>query len=241
MGANGSDNTALFFMGGAFLLVIFVIIQAFLNEKKRKDGIKNYCIREGLKYTERANYIPSCKVKLKLATSAYKNEYSVIMSGERSGIHFCILDFFYYTRNGSRKINGNENRNRNHSYTLCVLSKSGINFPNFYLRQELPMIDWLSEKIGGQDIDFKEDKDFSDKYLLQGVKEKEIREFFTHKVRKAFLYAPMNYFYEYEGFEEYFVVSQGQFLNIDQRLELLANSIKIFTAIIPDNNESNNI
>jgi hypothetical protein len=231
MGAKGFDSTAAFFIGGAFLLVIFVIIQAILNEKKRKDGIKNYCIREGLKYTESANYIPNCKVKLKLATSAYKNEYSVIMSGERFGIHFCILDFYYHTGK----------KNGDHSHTLCVLSKSGINFPNFYLRQELPMIDWLNEKIGGQDIDFKEDKDFSDKYLLQGVKEKDIREFFTQKVRNAFLYAPMNYFYEYEGFEEYFVVSQGQYLNIDERLELLANSIKVFTAIISDDTESNNI
>ncbi|MBR4328603.1 MAG: hypothetical protein IKP71_02020, partial [Candidatus Riflebacteria bacterium] len=122
--------------------------------------------------------------------------------------------------------------------TLCVLSKPGVVFPDFYVRTENTISDWIGEKLGGQDIDFDEDADFSGKFVLQGSDEKLIRSFFDQRVRKAFVAVHSND-YEFESAGNYLLVSNRGILNYDERLKMLSNALTVFSSFMKDYDEGN--
>ena len=226
-----STGAMLAFLGliAAFIL-IFIIV--FLINKKRKKGIKDYCEANGIKYEESSYSIPDCKEKFRATSIGGSTTFTSIMSGERAGINYCILDY-QGTVNTRRGVN-------NYCSTICLLSKSGIVFPTFYIRPEMRLTDMLNEKLGMQDIDFDEDKEFSNKYVLQGPNEKEIRNYFTPEIRKAFVDAYANKYNFIEASNDFFLVSQNNHLTIKDRMDLLKNSIKLYSAVAPTDNKDNN-
>jgi hypothetical protein len=54
------------------------------------------------------------------------------------------------------------------------------------MRHERALIDWIGEKLGGEDIDFPNDDEFSSAYVLQGDTER-VRQLFNREVRRFFL------------------------------------------------------
>lgn len=219
---NGAGAMYVFFGLLGFIVIITVIV-FFLN-KKRKEDIKNYCTTQGIKFEESATYIPDCNEKFRATSIGGSTTFTSIMSGERDGIKYCILDY-QGTVTTRRGVN-------NYNSTICLLSKSGVSFPTFYIRPEMRLTDMLNEKLGMQDIDFEEDKEFSNKYVLQGPNEREIRAYFTPEIRKVFVAASSNKYNFIEGSSEFFLVSKSSHLNIKERLALLDNSVKFYSSVV---------
>ena len=227
---SGGESPLVVFVGfGLFFAFVALIIYVGIQlEKKRRQNFKDRCQRDGLKFLEESSFIPKCNASFKITSKGYSHKYSVIVSGERGGITFSTLDFYYHVggKNGGR------------FRTLCVLSKPGVEFPDFYVRTEETITDWIGEKLGGQDIDFVEDADFSDKFVLQGSNEKAIRSFFDGKVRKAFAVVYHND-YEFESSRNYFVVSKRDYVDYDGRLKMLSDAVSVFSTFMKDDNEGN--
>ena len=208
---------------GTIVIIIIIYIVKNLIDEKRKNTTSDYCKKEGLVFYEECDYIPNCNEKFLVNSinQKYYREYKFIIKGSTSGINFCILNFFY----------SNGRRYGHFYYTLCVLDKPGKIFPKFYIRKRLFFIDWIKEKFGAQNIVFEDDKAFSNEFILQGPDEDRIRKFFTLEVRNAFIKSAKNYNYEYEASNRFFIAYKNEFLELDEKVDLANNFLKVFDAI----------
>ena len=230
MGARHSSKSDPIGILIGIILFLFIIIVSSYYDNKRKNKIKNYCSKNRIAYLDGSSYIPECEEIFDITSRGHRQYFGAIMYGERNGIVFSILDYFYHTGG----------KNGGHNCTICVLSKEGINFPKFYARTENPIFDWIGEKFGGQDIDFVED--FSRKFVLQGPNEVNIRKFFNSKIRSAFVKIHGNN-YEFEASGNFFLVCRTEYLNIEERLKMLSDVMSLYLAIvrsIEKNNTSEN-
>ena len=65
---------------------------------------------------------------------------------------------------------------------------------------EIFLFDALGQSLGGQDIDFEDDKAFSDAFVLQGDNETAVRDLFDTQVRQWFVaQAARSFFFETRG------------------------------------------
>ncbi len=232
MGAHhGSDDGfaflfALFFFG----IIISVLIWDYKKEQKRKKEISDYCDRNNLEYSETALNIPDSAygfslIKERGHTNLWENE----MSGTRGDYSFTIFEHHSvsgYGKNRSEIIN-----------TICILLKDRVNLPQFFVRDENMILDSLGKLFGGQDINFDEDPEFSKMFVLQGMVEQDVRDFFDRKIRRVFVTKHVRG-YKYEGKADCFMVSLSGRHDIRERLGLLSVSMGIFKEIIPREEEN---
>ena len=215
---------AFAFLGFFAVVVVVAIMVVVIKQKKeneRKQEIDDYCKKNNLVYSESAEHIPSGAKNFKLINIAGRNYYAE-MSGTQGDYHFSIFDYQYDT--------GTKKSGQEHYFTICVLSGNNIKMPQFFARDENSIVDTLGEMLGGQDIDFDEDPTFSDKFVLQGKSEPQVREFFDSKVRNAFVKNHKEG-YQYEGNQDCFMVSAPERLSLKERLVLLTDTTNIFKDI----------
>ena len=111
-------------------------------------------------------------------------------------------------------------------YTLCQISNKKFLFPDFTVKKRIFIWDRLFENIN-RDILFEEDKAFSDKFVLRGRFENDVRKIFGPSTRKAFLdYHKSGFMYEGKG-HTFLLYCKG-FATLRQRLDMMNRGIKIF-------------
>ncbi len=227
---SGSVSPFVPIVGFGLLVALIVLIYyvRYYLRKKRRQNFMDRCQRDGFNYTEESDFIPKCNTSFNITSEGYYHRYSVIVSGEKDGIVFSTLDFFYYV--GSKDSGCYR--------TLCVLSKPGVLLPVFYVRTKDKISDCIGKQFGGQFIDFVEDAVFSEKFSLQGPNEADIRFSFDQKVRTAFLIVYLND-YEFESAGDYLVVSKRGYTDYDGRLNLLSDALTVFSSFIKDENKGN--
>lgn len=72
---------------------------------------------------------------------------------------------------------------REHEFNLCVLKTPGLELPRCLLRPQGLAEAW-EKLLGGQDIDFADDPDFSKAFVLQGDDEEDVRARFDRRTRE---------------------------------------------------------
>ena len=97
------------------------------------------------------------------------------MHGDRGEFPVTILDFKYVTGSGKNQTT--------HRQSVVSFGLPGHHLPRFDLRPEGALAK-IGSVFGFQDIDFAPDPTFSNRYLLQGNDEAEIRQIFTTDVRR---------------------------------------------------------
>ncbi len=220
-----SGGDLIFGIIGALVVFAICFIFALISEskdKKRKISIGKYCKRAKIRYRESSDSIPGCDYEFKITSYGYSQAFYSIMSGKRLGIEYKVMDFYYDVggKNGTRQA------------TICLLSKNGLKLPDFYMREENVFFDGIGQMLGGQDIDFDDDLDFSNTYVLQGSNEKAIRRFFTPNIRNTFTRAS-SYGYVYESGDNYFLVCDNSgYKDLWGRLDFLMRSVRIFATIL---------
>jgi hypothetical protein len=114
-----------------------------------------------------------------------------------------LCDFGYWTRHWLPDSSGRRRRSlwntgwgagtgtsrplvfhRSHWQTVVVIESSKLRSPMVFLRRERVIVDWIKQKFGEPDIDFDEDKEFSDAYVAQGLVESEVRRVLSPRVRE---------------------------------------------------------
>lgn len=88
-----------------------------------------------------------------------------------------LFDYLYKTSNGKNSTT--------YKQSVVLVRSSALRMPQFTISPER-FFHRILEMFGVQDIDFEEDREFSDLFLLKGTQEQEVRIFFNAERRKQF-------------------------------------------------------
>jgi hypothetical protein len=102
-----------------------------------------------------------------------------VFEGTRKGYPVTMFDFQYKT---SRTASKSEWAS---TTTICLVGGSKP-VANFYARPQDAVFDRLGKALGGEDLDFEGDPEFSKRWVLQGA-ERQLRALFGPRVREAFV------------------------------------------------------
>ena len=211
------------------ILIIIIIEFLLIRDKKRKENIKKYCEENGLKYQDELDSKPNSLYGFKIVHldgyNSYTKTYTSVMSGERNGISFTILDYKY----------GTGSKNGQFGSTLCVLSKDGVSLPEFAITTgycSFPLINRINVLDNPRNKNIKLPKKFINKFFIRGIDSSAITNLFNEDIQNIF-----NSFYSI-GFECE-AKSTGQFLtshwrsrDINSRLKILDDSIRVYEEML---------
>ena len=164
---------------GIAALVIISIIFGIVYDKKRREGMQKFASELGLEFYKD---LPVSDVsefsgfQLAHRGSGQRSRNGIIAdSGE---LRMVFFDFQYTT-------GGGKNSKTKHQTVMMATSKTSLQLPDFTLSPE-SFLNRLGDVFGFKDIDFDDDEEFSDAFLLHGSDEEFIRAFFNPVRRKKF-------------------------------------------------------
>jgi|YNPBryunderm2012_1023409.scaffolds.fasta_scaffold01742_9 hypothetical protein len=115
---------------------------------------------------------------------------------------------------------GSGRHSSQHHHTVCVVQNPRLALPHFSLRREPVLVDRIAELLGGVDIDFPEDPDFSRAFRLLGDDEAAVRRLFSAAVRHFFLHT-VGTRVVVEGRGDLLLVHRGQLVRPEEASALL--------------------
>lgn len=164
-----------------FALVVFgAFAWLFYSEKKRIDTIKAMAEPMGFTYNRRDEKSIEFLKTFAMFNDADDHDFNNVIEGTRDGIKVLMGEY--------DAIYGKSSKSRIHrTQTMCMISDPNMALPHFLVRRQMKVADAIGAMLGGQDINFTEDKKFSDSFVLQGKDENVTRSLFAAPVRNAFM------------------------------------------------------
>ena len=132
-----------------------------------------------LPYLGKENDLVSQFQGMRLFSRGRSRRFRHAIAGDTGDTKITIGDYRFRTGSGKNS--------STHVYTMCVLQSEQLAAPHCHLRPEMALFDKLGAMLGGQDINFADDAEFSSAYVLQGEDETAIRELFDEQVRSWFV------------------------------------------------------
>ena len=186
-------------------LVVFLAIAAIAailsrstkQEKANLENTKKYCETNKFEFIRnlKQEELPD-KVKdftIFQRHIGYKDFHSIV-KGISNGYSFMLLTFIYP---GNHRTTGS---------LVCLIDKKDAKLPKFYLRDSKLLKDSLNKLLGKQEIKLTENKEFTEKLLLEGNNIEETKNFFTESRQQILLQEHIKG-YEYEADSDYFAIS----------------------------------
>jgi hypothetical protein len=164
---------------GAVLAAGLVFAIAKAVERRRREAMAAQAQALGFQFAERAEAFAASAPPFKLFTRGHRRKATNLLTGTSSGMSVTIADYQYTVSSGKSS--------NTHSQTICLLRAPGVRLPHCFLRREVPFFDAIGQKLGGQDIDYPEDTDFSKAFVLQGEDPEATRRRFDGAVRAHFM------------------------------------------------------
>jgi hypothetical protein len=161
-----------------FLFVIGVWLLHFWRQHRRTEAWRRVADDLGIDFLGDASDLIARCGQMKVFDVGRSRRLLNALCGDAGDVRVTLGDFRYRVGTGKHA----HTRER----TVCVLESDRLCLPHCYLRPEVPIVDSLGSLLGGQDIDFPDDRDFSRAYVLQGTSEAAIRELFDADVRAWF-------------------------------------------------------
>lgn len=179
----------------AIAAIAAILSRSTKQEKLNLENTKQYCEKNKFEFVRnmKQEEFPE-KVKdftIFQRHIGYKDFHSIV-KGSSNGYDFTLLTFIYP---GNHKTCGS---------LVCLVNKKDAKLPKFYLRDSKTIS--LDKLFGKQEIKLSENKDFSDKFLLQGNDIDETKAFFTESRMQAFIKEHVKG-YEYESDSDYFAIA----------------------------------
>ncbi len=202
----------------AFIAIaIGMIIYSYLNEKKRTQAWKDIAEQLGFTYSTDLSELRREKAgSFKLFSHGRSHRVRNLIEGENGGIKVILADYSYVTGSGKNSTT--------HNQTVCLLQAGALRLPHFYLCPEIRLFSFLQTLFSGKDIDFDDDPEFSNMFILQGENEEEIRNVFSSGVRRT-LATQENKQLTIEGLDDVFLIHNGK--RIDVTMETVQNRIAL--------------
>ena len=173
----------------------------------------------GLQFSEDPQYFVESTPPFKLFGRGRRRKARNLLSGSQAGVDVTLADYQYTDSSGKNS--------HTHRQTICLLRARGVRLPPCFLRREVAFIDAIGEKLGGQDIDFPEDPDFSKAFVLQGADPEATRRLFGGALRTHLLrFAGTRI--ELEAGGDALVLHRGVRVKPDELRELLQQATETF-------------
>ena len=187
-------------------IVVIIIIKSILDKKKqnREKKAMSYADRKGLKYIPFYSEPLKYKENLNCFLTKLKPSFNDVVQrmGARDNLKLSIGELRYLPPSLNSELMAKyqaeycdiDRMESNilsfvHYTTMCVLYEAGFHLPNFDLARET-LIDKTSEMLKlkvSEDIDFPEDKKFSDAWWFSSNENMLARELFDEKTRSFFM------------------------------------------------------
>lgn len=176
------QNPAILLVLGLVAVAGVVWALTLAYERRRRDALAAKALEMGLQFAADPEYFVENAPPFKLFARGRRRKARNLLSGSQSGVDVALADYQYTVSSGK-----NSHTRRQ---TICLLRARGTQLPQCFLRREVILLDAIGEKLGGQDIDFPEDPDFSKAFVLQGADPEATRRRFggavrTHLMRHA--------------------------------------------------------
>lgn len=172
------EGLGLILFGGIGLFAVGAIAIAMWTQQKRKEAWQQVAEELGLPFVDKSNGVLGTCSSFKTFNRGHSRSFYNAIQGDAGDTRITIGDYQFTTGSGKNRTT--------HVHTMCVLESVSLCTPHCYLRPERAMLDKLGAMLGGQDINFEEDPEFSNAYVLQGDTEAAVRELFDEEIRSWF-------------------------------------------------------
>ncbi|MHB8897386.1 MAG: hypothetical protein ACYC6Y_01420 [Thermoguttaceae bacterium] len=181
------DGIGMIILGGIGLLVVGGISLSLWTEKKRREAWQRTADELGLPFLgDGSEILRRCATLKAFDRGTGRKLYNVIQ-GDAGDTRITIGDYRFTTGSGKHRTT--------HVYTACVLESGNLRTPHCYLRPQVAFFDRLGALLGGQDINFDDDPEFSSAYVLQADTEAAARQLFGEELRSWFAARKSERFY----------------------------------------------
>ncbi len=153
---------------------------SLLAEKKRREAMSELARGLGLSYSETLDARDQSRFQyFQLASQgrSFGRRASNVIVADSGELRMVLFDYQYKTSSGKNS--------HTHRQSVVMVACPALGVPEFAISPE-GFFDRILAVFGSKDIDFDEDKTFSDRFLLQGPDESRIRSFFDAARRDAF-------------------------------------------------------
>lgn len=209
-------------IGGVILLFIVLFLVSWLNEKKRTETFKAMAAQMGFEFYEKDDMLHVSLGNFKLFSSGHSQRTKNVFKGTREDVSVLIADYAYTTGHGKNTTT--------HQQTICIIDDPEMKVPHFFLRHENKFFDFLGKVFGGQDINFDDDPQFSDAFVLQGESESMTRELFSSDIRRGFVkFAGTNS--QIEGRGPRILLHNGKRTKPEQITRLLKDTFDVYNLL----------
>ena len=170
------------------IIILWLIIPLFIGiaiwgnhkrEQKRREDFKLLASGMGLESYEHLPADDGLRFEqFALASRGRSAQISNVIVADSGELRIVIFDFRYVTGSGKNKTT--------HRQTVVQIESDSLALPSFTLGPE-NLMHRLGNFLGINDIDFAEDEEFSNRFLLHGDDEPAVRELFHADRRKALM------------------------------------------------------
>jgi hypothetical protein len=165
----------VFFIGGG---LIFSIIY----EKRRKQKLKEIAEEMGLTFAPDGDpHLLTRFSDFKLFNVGRNRRMRNLIQGDSSEVKLAIFEYKYTTGSGKSS--------KTRQQSVVSLHSPDLVCPDFTIRPE-GFLARIGSALGFQDIDFDDHPEFSNKFVLQGSNEQQLREYFNQETLDFFTARP---------------------------------------------------
>ena len=210
---------------------IFFMIKHFFTEKTRREKIKAYCFKNNIEYSQNLSIsdLPKPAKSCKSIKRGSNPIFSVLMKKKRDELTFFLFDYTYeVTQEGFNT----KKRTNTFDETICLIYKPNLNLPELTLRDnEFNISNLMTTDIEKHIETFlKEDPIFFNKFHIITNTKISLDKIFNKEIRDG-LKSHHKPGYKYEAKGDFFIVSQEDKLELEGRIELLKQTMDIFSII----------
>lgn len=218
---NLSDWVDLFsnLMFGALILLFLFLFAIWLRERNRIKTLRAMAAQMGFQFFYTDTVLHQSLGHFKLFNQGHSRRAKNVFKGTHEKVSVLIADYEYIT--------GRHKSRTTHCQTVFIIKDPEMRIPHFFLRRENKIFDFLGKAFGGQDINFSEDPQFSDAFVLQGLSEAQTRQLFDKNIRNELLkFAGSNI--QVEAYGPQLVVHKGRNTRPDELIQTLEETFEIY-------------
>lgn len=208
---------------GVILFFVLAYSMSSPDKTKRAATLRLMAAEMGFEFFETSDSLLTSLGNFELFSFGHTRHLKNIFKGKQENILVLIADYEY--------IDGHGRQRTTHPQTVFIIEDPEMRVPHFFLRRESRLFDFLGKIFGGQDINFAEDPQFSDAFVLQGKYEGRTRDFFDSDIRKGFVNIASNSNAHIEGRNSQILLHNGNYTDPEELTHMLKQTFDVYNLI----------
>ncbi len=159
----------------AVLVVVVIVVNRQLTARRR-EAFRAAATGFGLEFQAQQPGLLADLAGMRMLSHGHAHQFLNVMRGARGGDAIALADHRWVTGGG---------KNRHvHRGSLAIVRRPRLALPHFFMRPQRAVLDDIGRLLGGQDINFPDDAEFSQAFVLQGENEEATRALFGPSLRQ---------------------------------------------------------